>query len=134
MLRVVILKTCPDGGQNPSEIIENSYVKSLKMTPWSPKSIQNHARSMTNHSRDPFGAQGAPRAARGPPLQQLLTASFTFLTEPGRSKGPFLAPGGFQKGSEIVQTRSDGDLGGAKRRKGPLREGVWKMNQKTLKK
>ena len=102
------------------------------MTPWSPKSIENQAKSMKNDSRDPFGAQGAPRTAPGPPHPESLMPVFDFLAEPGRAKGRFWSPRGSQKGSKIDLVCIGRHPGVPRRLKKPLQRGVRKGSQKVI--
>ena len=87
---------------------------------------------MKNDSRDPFGAQGAPRAAQGPPPREKVMAIVDFLDDPGRSKGRFWSPRGSQKGSKIDLVCIGRHPGVPRRLKKPLQRGVRKGSQKVI--
>ena len=131
----VVFFPCRNGAQNPSAIIEITskiIVKSIKIPPWSPKSIENSSKSIKNHGRDPFGAQGAPRAAPGPPPLEKVMAIVDFLDDPGCSKGRFWSPRGSQKGSKIDLVCIGRHPGVPRRLKKTLQRGVRKGSQKVI--
>ena len=84
----------PNAAQHPSTIVEMTsqiLLKSLKIHPWSPKSIEKVVCKHKKSLHGPFWRaghdQGAPRAAPGPPPAEKVIATGDLL---GPKRGPKL--------------------------------------------